>query len=139
MLESVNARERINALKKVLDKRAEISDYRVYEKLIRSPHVADRYWLTKTLAFSHNPETLKDLLAMLDDPSPNVVSMAYWALGFRGDRGVKGEILKRLSDSEDWYMQWYAYNALRNLGWTQTKLFFISDCESGSDPYLLSK
>ena len=65
MLESENARERIAALKKILDKRTEISGYRAYEKLLRSPHIADRYWLTKALAFSHNPETLKDLLALL--------------------------------------------------------------------------
>lgn len=139
MLESKDARERISALKKILDKRAEISNYDAYKKLLRSPHIEDRYWLTKTLAFSHNPETLKDLLAMLDDPSPNVVSMTFWALGFIGDRSVQEEILKRLPDSKVWYTQWYAYNALRNLGWMQTKLFFISDCESGSDPYLLSK
>ncbi len=88
MLESENARERIAALKKILDKRAEISDTWAYEKLLRSPHIADRYWLTKALAFSHNPETLKELLALLNDPSPNVVSMAYWSLGLRGDRSA---------------------------------------------------
>ena len=120
MLESEDARERITALKKVLEKRAEISGYRAYEAILRSPHIADRYWLTKTLAFSHNPETLKELLALLNDPSPNVVSMAYWALGLRSDRSVTGEILKRLPLSENWYNQWYAYNALRNLGWKQT-------------------
>ena len=53
-------------------------------------------------------------------PAPNVVSMAYWSLGLRGDRSAAGEILKRLPLSEDWYNQWYAYNALRNLGWKQT-------------------
>ncbi|HIJ36101.1 MAG TPA: hypothetical protein HPP59_02340 [Deltaproteobacteria bacterium] len=121
MLESRNGRERITALKRVLGKRVEISDYRAYEGILKSPHIADRYWLTKTLAYSHNPETLTDLLSLLDDPSPNVVSMAYWALGLRGDRSATGEILKRLPNSKDWYNQWYAYNALRNLGWTQTK------------------
>ena len=122
MLESENARERIAALKKILDKRTEISGYRAYEKFLRSPHIADRYWLTKALAFSHNPETLKNLLAMLDDPSPNVVSMAYWSLGLRGDRSMTDEILKSIPLSENWYNQWYAYNALRNLGWKQTIL-----------------
>ena len=121
MLESKNGRERITVLKDVLGKRVEISDYRVYKEILRSPHIADRYWLTKTLAYCHSPETLTDLLALLDDPSPNVVSMAYWALGLRGDRSATGEILKRLPLSKDWYNQWYAYNALRNLGWTQTK------------------
>ena len=120
MLESKNGGERITALKKVLGKRVEISNYRVYEEILRSPHIAERYWLTKALAFSHNPQTLKDLLTLLDDPSPNVVSMAYWSLGLRGDRSATGEILKRFPLSENWYNQWYAYNALRNLGWKQT-------------------
>ena len=122
MLESVNAKERLTALKEILDKRTEISQYRAYEKLLKSPHISDRYWLTKTMAFSHNPETLKDLLAMLDDPSPNVVSMGYWSLGLRGNRSATSEILRRIPLSEEWYNQWYAYNALRNLGWKQTIL-----------------
>jgi len=29
--------------------------------------------------------------------------------------------LKRIETSDDWYNQWYAYRALRNLGWKQSK------------------
>jgi len=126
MLESDKRQERITAFNKMLAKRLEISDYPAYEKLLRSPHVPDRYWLTKTMAFSQNPETLKDLLAFLNDASPNVVSMAYWALGLRGDKSTLPEILKRIPISDDWYNQWYAYNALKDLGWTQAKPYKIS-------------
>ena len=121
ILESENEQKRITALKNVLGKRKEISGYRAYEKLLKSPHTPDRYWLTKSLAFSRNPETYEDLLVLLDDSSPNVVSMAYWALGLRGDGSAIPEILKRIPISNDWYNQWYAYNALRDLGWTQSK------------------
>ncbi len=120
-LESGNARERIQALQGILEKPVEISDFEVYQRLLQSPAIPDRYWLAKSLAFSRNPKTFADLLALLDDPSPNVASMAYWALGLRGDRGAIPEILKRLPQSTDWYNQWYAYKALRNLGWTQSK------------------
>ncbi|MEE9613199.1 MAG: HEAT repeat domain-containing protein, partial [Desulfatiglandales bacterium] len=63
--------------------------------------------------------TYKDLLAFLDDPQPNVVSKTFYALGQRGDRRAVKEIIKRVETSDDWDNQWYAYKALRTLGWTQ--------------------
>jgi len=74
------------------------------------------------LGVSREPETFKDLLAFLDDPHPNVVSMAFYALGQRGNRRVVNELIKRIATSDDWYNQWYAYKALRSLRWKQTKL-----------------
>jgi HEAT repeat protein len=47
--------------------------------------------------------------------------MAFYALGQRGDRRAVNEIIKRVETSDDWYNQWYAYNALRSLGWKQTR------------------
>ena len=73
------------------------------------------------LAVSRRPETYRDLLAFLDDPHPNVVSMGFYSLGQRGDwRGVS-EILTRIKTSDHWYNQWYGYKALRALGWKQRK------------------
>jgi HEAT repeat protein len=60
-------------------------------------------------------------LALLDDPCPNVVSTAFYAIGQRRDKRAINEIIKRIEVSDDWYNQWYAYKALRNLGWKQTK------------------
>jgi len=73
------------------------------------------------LGVSGQSETFKDLLSFLDDPHPNVVSMAFYALGQRGDRRAVNEIIKRVETSDDWYNQWYAYKALRRLGWKQAK------------------
>jgi HEAT repeat protein len=76
--------------------------------------------LAKALGESQDPGTYEDLLTLLNDPHPNVVSMAFGALGQRGDRRAVKEILKRIERSDHWYNQWYAYRALRDLGWKQS-------------------
>jgi len=86
-----------------------------------SPHIAERYWLARALGVSRQSETYDDLIAFLDDPSPNVVSMAFYALGKRGDRRAIKEIMTRIEASDNWYNQWYAYKALRKLGWKQNR------------------
>ena len=120
-LASKSWQEQVAALKIVERKRLEISSFRPYQKLLESPHIAVRYWLVRALAVSRRPETYRDLLAFLDDPHPNVVSMTFYALGQRGDRQAINEILTRIKTSDHWYNQWYAYKALRALGWKQKK------------------
>ena len=120
-LESEYWQERVAALRFVEQKGMEVSDSHAYERLLTSPHIAERYWLAKALGVSRQSDTYKDLLALLDDPQPNVVSMAFYALGQRGDRRAVGAILSRIQTSDDWYSQWYGYKALRALGWKQTR------------------
>jgi hypothetical protein len=120
-LASKSWQERVAALKIVERKGLEVSSFPSYPMLLASPHIAERYWLAKALAASRRPETYNDLLAFLDDHHPNVVSMAFYGLGKRGNvRGVS-EILTRIKTSDHWYNQWYAYKALRALGWKQRK------------------
>ena len=121
-LASESWQERVAALKIVERKGLEVSGFQAYPRLLLSPHVAERYWLARALAVSRRPETYGDLLALLDDPHPNVVSMAFFALGRRADSRGVSEILKRIKTSDHWYNQWYAYKALRALGWQQRKL-----------------
>jgi hypothetical protein len=113
--------ERLAALRIIERKKLEVSSFPPYPRLLKSPHVAERYWLARALAVSHRPETYRDLLTFLDDPHPNVVSMAFYGLGQRGDRRGVREILTRIQTSDHWYNQLYAYKALRNLGWKQKK------------------
>jgi HEAT repeat protein len=47
--------------------------------------------------------------------------MAFSALGQRGDRRAIAEIKQRIETSDDWYSQWYAYKALKALGWRQSR------------------
>ncbi len=120
-LESDDWHQRVDALKVVLQKRIEIGDFPAHNRMLMSPHIPERYWLARSMSVSRDPNTYKELLELLDDPQFNVVCMALYALGKRGDRKAISEILKMIKISDNWYNQWYAYRALRNLGWKQTK------------------
>jgi len=118
-LASESWQKRVAALRIIERKGLEASSFPPYPRLLVSPYIAERYWLARALAVSRRPETYRDLLAFLDDPHPNVVSMAFYGLGKRGDRRGVSEILTRIKTSDHWYNQWYAYKALRALGWKQ--------------------
>ncbi|MBW2558257.1 MAG: HEAT repeat domain-containing protein [Deltaproteobacteria bacterium] len=119
-MESGHWRQRVMALKIVEQKGMEIGNFRAYKKMLKSPYIPERYWLTKAMGKSRKTETYNDLRFLLNDPNQNVVCMAFYALGERKDPGAVGEIIKRISTSGDWYSQQYAYRALRRLGWKQT-------------------
>ena len=120
-LKSDRWQERVAALKLIGDKGLEIARFPRYQEIRTSPHVPERYWLARSLGVSRKDETYRDLLAFLDDPHPNVVSMAFSALGQRGDRRAIAVINQRIETSDDWYNQWYAYKALKALGWRQSR------------------
>ena len=113
---------RVAALKVIEKRGLEVKQFRAYPRLLTSPHIAERYWIVRTLANSRSAATYRDLLTFLEDPHPNVQSMAFYALGKRGNRRAVDEIIKKIKTSNNWYSQWYAYRALRTLGWKQTKL-----------------
>jgi Ca2+/Na+ antiporter len=120
--ETLNApswQQRVSGLRTVVDEKQEIGRFPAYRQMVTSPHLPERYWVAKALGASRQPETFHALMTLLDDPHPNVVSMAFHALSQRGDRRVLGEVLKRIETSGHWYNQWYAYRALRALGWRQ--------------------
>jgi hypothetical protein len=120
-LTSESWQERVAALRIIEQKGLEVSSFQPYPRLLTSPHIAERYWLVRGLAVSRRSETYRDLLAFLDDPHPNVVSMTFYGLGQRGDWRAVSEILTRIKTSDHWYNQWYGYKALRALGWKQKK------------------
>lgn len=120
VLASERWQQRVTGLRTVVKQEREIGNLHPYRNLLASPHVAERYWLAKALGVSRNPETYLHLLAFLDDPHLNVSSMAFLSLGVRQDRRAVNEILRRIDTSTDWYNQWYAYRALRRLGWSQS-------------------
>ncbi|MGD9167050.1 MAG: HEAT repeat domain-containing protein, partial [Syntrophobacterales bacterium] len=107
-LASESWQERIAALRIIEQKGLEVSSFQHYPQLLTSPRIAVRYWLVRGLAVSSRPETYRDLLAFLDDPHPNVVSMAFYGLGQRGNWRAVGDILTRIKTSDHWYNQWYA-------------------------------
>ena len=112
---------RVAGLKLIEQKKLDVGDFEAYPRLMKSGNAAERYWFVRTLGSSRRTSTYRDLLSFLDDPNPGVVSMAFYALGQRKDSRAVPEILKRIETSGDWYNQWYAYRALRNLGWKQSR------------------
>ena len=120
-LDSRRWQERVAALRLIEEKHIEIAEFQGHGKLLSSPHVPERYWLARALGMSRRPETYNDLLNFLEDPHLNVVSIAFYALGRRGDRRAVPEIIKRIETSQHWYNQWHAYKALRTLGWKQSQ------------------
>jgi HEAT repeat protein len=57
------------------------------------------------------------LRRLLEDPNLNVQTQAIEALARQGRRQAIGEILRRFETSPEWYVQSYAYRALKELGW----------------------
>ena len=91
-----------------------------YAQLLDSPHIAVRYRLARALGVSRSPRTYAPLLSLLEDDSFTVVYQTYWGLGRRGRRDAIPRIKAGIAESDHWYVQTYAYNALRRLGWKQT-------------------
>ena len=119
-LGSASWQARVAALRETRDRKLDVCAHPAYAGMLRSPHPQERYWLARALATSPNPAASADVALLLDDPHINVRTQAVEAIAQRRDRGAVREILKRLQTSQDWYFQFYAYRALRALGWNQT-------------------
>jgi hypothetical protein len=111
--------QRVAALRYIEKNNLEIAAHPGYRRLLASPLVVERYWLARAMAGSRVEETYARLLPMIRDPHPNVICQAFYALGEMGRRSAVGPIKQRLLELDHWYAQWYAYGALRKLGWHQ--------------------
>ena len=115
-------RDRVAALKLIEQLQLEITADPSYEKSMTSRHLPERYWLALALGWSKENRTIDDLLTLLGDPQPNVVCQALYALGNRG-RDKRSDIIEailaKIRSTDSWYVQRYAYLALRSLGWRQ--------------------
>jgi len=120
-LQSSRWQTRMAALRTIDERRLEVPDLQTINRMSRSTNIPERYWLAKVLALSRTPETYSSLLVFLDDSSPNVVCMALFAMGQRGESNAIRDILRWIESSDHWYCQWYAYGALKALGWKQSK------------------
>jgi HEAT repeat protein len=92
-----------------------------YQNWLASPYIAERYWYVRALGANRSTAAGKALMTALDDPNTNVVCMAYYSLGRSGNTNVIDELKKRILSSNKWYEQFYAYRAIRALGWQQSK------------------
>ncbi|WP_459916045.1 HEAT repeat domain-containing protein [Desulfocicer niacini] len=121
-LASPHVRERIGALKVVCRKKIDISEVQVGGALVKTCHVAERYWAARALSYSRGEGVKKRLLCLLEDSQPNVVCQALYALGKRGDKRDLHKVIHKITTSDHWYIQWYGYRAVKQLGWKQGAL-----------------
>jgi hypothetical protein len=110
----------IAVLRQIRSKGLDVMRVQAYEGLKTSTRIPVRYWLVETLSTSKHPEAFEELMFFLEDPSLNVRTRACQALGRRGERQAIPVLMKQMNRSDEWYLQWYAYNALKALGWNQT-------------------
>ncbi|MFZ2633719.1 MAG: hypothetical protein WA081_13175 [Desulfosalsimonadaceae bacterium] len=113
--------DRVSALKYISDSDdgIPIDGLEELPRLVHSPWIAERYWLAKVTGNSRSPQSGQITLSLLDDPQPNVACMALYSLGKRGKPAVIPQIIHKINTSGHWYVQWYAYKALKRLGWEQ--------------------
>jgi HEAT repeats len=112
---------RIAALRQTCDKHRDIAVAAQRMGLVNSPHIAVRYWLARSLACAKAPPAPAMLQALAGDSAIIVACQALWALGERGDPAAVQKIIARIDASPHWYIQMYAYRALRTLGWIQPR------------------
>ena len=119
LLASERRQDRIYGLRLAANFGFEIPGLPGYPESATDPDPALRYWTAAALGRSQAPGTWSDLVIMLDDPQVNVRCMAFQSLGLRGDPAAVPTIIEGIRSSRDWYVQWYAYRALKHLGWNQ--------------------
>ncbi|MFO7713572.1 HEAT repeat domain-containing protein [Desulfosarcina sp.] len=120
-LPAASAITRITALRQAYEDRRDIAMDAKKFGLTKSPHIAERYWLARSLAYSRDPDAHAMLLSLAGDAVPIVVCQALWALGERKNQAAVQAIIKQISTSSHWYIQMYGYRALRTLGWVQPR------------------
>ena len=113
--------ERVSGLRAMADTGKNPAGFLDITALKTSPHIPERYWYVKAVGNSPGGQP-QELINFLDDSSVNVACMAYEGLGKTGDSHLIEPILTRLKEEDHWYIQWYAYRALRRIGWRQERL-----------------
>jgi hypothetical protein len=123
LLESERRGKRISGLKALVRLEGDIIRYPKYRlPLLGHPAAtAERYWALKALGKSKNEKAYQLVLNFKDDPHPNIQCIFLEALGRLGSKKDRGAILEKIKAAPNWYVQWYAYQALKALGWRQQK------------------
>lgn len=118
-LESENSYERRNALKAIAGQNLDPMSFDIEPELADSGYIPVRYWLARAIGNSRNIKAIRILKNLTNDPSPNVACMAYASLARTGRSNNADFIRGRIEEINHWYVQQYAYNAMRKLGWKQ--------------------
>ena len=119
-LKSKNLIKRVNALKNILKNKYDISNFIEYENLLNTDNTAEKYWLVRSFGISSNYKTYEKIFNFINDKSIIVRCQSLHALSKRGLRSSINKIIPIIQESKEWYVQLYAYKALKRLGWNQS-------------------
>ncbi len=111
---------RVAALQTLAQQRIEIDGRFDWPKLLTSPHVVERYWLVHAFMVSRSEATLAGLYKLARDDHIGVAYQACAGLRLRKDRKAIPVLRGVVTNSLHWYVQGYAYRAMKALGWRQT-------------------
>ena len=117
---------RIATLRLACDKKQDIATEAAKHGIETSPYIAERYWLARSLSYANGQRAMTMLQHLAGDPSPVVACQALWAMGKRKDQAMIPQIIDRINTTPVWYIQMYAYRALRALGWVQPQSPLVS-------------
>ena len=117
---------RIAALRRACQKKQDIVAEAAKHALETSPHIAERYWLARSLAYANGSQASAMLQRLAGDPASIVACQALWAMGERKSQALIPQIIDRINTTPGWYIQMYAYRALRTLGWVQPQSPLVS-------------
>jgi hypothetical protein len=120
MLASQDTRTITAALIHIETHKTDLRQFNLTQELIQHPAIAVRYWLARGLSVSADPQDETFLMTLMQDPHPNVACQAIYSLGKRKIKKAIPAMLQIITASDHWYVQLYAYGALRKLGWKQT-------------------
>jgi len=121
-LKSDSHYKRIQALKEINDDQLNLTAFDGYKDILSGHCVPELYWAVRALGKCRTEAAYNILIMFLDSKDINIVCMAFYSLGVMKNKRAIEEIIDRIKRSDNWYQQWYAYNALRSLKWRQTGL-----------------
>jgi len=118
-LESGNPGSRVTALRTISEQGLDPTDYMENTFTDNGSSIPERIWWAISLGNTTGKKATGVLLKLLDDPNPLVACKAYSSLAKKNYRPAIPNIIEKLGTSRHWYVQGYAYDALRSLGWKQ--------------------
>lgn len=117
LLASEDPALRIAGIRNAIQQRKKVCGLPAFQKLLNQGDIAERRWAVKALGILPCPEAESMLTALLSDENPNVVCLSMHSLKRKGAGERLQVILDILRNSPHWYVQWYAYQAAKGMGW----------------------
>lgn len=115
MLASQKSRPRIEALRIVYTKKADLWQFQEYlNQSLQDRSIAEKYWILKILSNSCTAKNIHVIKDLIQDKALNVRYSAIKALSSCDCSDASKQLFKKIAEtSRQWYEQYYALNAFR--------------------------